>query len=145
MNRSFDEEVATMKAWKKVLVGSVSGLTLLGGINLAALAAGRDDAPAGTVRIADDHGREAEQRGREAEPGDDRGREAEQRGRENENEVGDDRGQENENEAEDDDNGIDMDADDNSGPSDNAGPSDHSGPGRSGHDDGRNHDRGDDN
>jgi hypothetical protein len=138
-----------MKAWKKVLVGSVSGLTLLGGVNLAALAAGRDDAPAGNVQIADDHGREAEQRGRENEneAGDDRGREAELRGRENENEAGDDRGRDaDENEAEDvdDDHGIDMAADDNRGPSDNAGPSDNSGPGRGGHDDGANHDRGDD-
>ena len=136
-----------MKAWKKVLVGSVSGLTLLGGVNLAALAAGRDDAPSAGVRIGDDHGREVELRGREAEPGDDRGREAELRGREHENEIGDDRGRDaDENEAQDvdDDHGIDMAADDNRGRSDNSGPSDHAGPGRGGQDDGANHDRVDD-
>jgi hypothetical protein len=132
-----------MKAWKKVLIGGVSALTLAGGANLAAMAAGQDDRPSVVdVKGPCDEAEHAndpecagpqirEDNGREQERGDDRGREREDRGREAESE----------NEG----------RDDNSGPSEDSGPSDDSGrddesgrDDRSGHDDGSGHDAGDD-
>lgn len=128
-----------MKTWKKVLIGGVSVLTLAGGANWAALAAGQDDRPSVVdVKGPCDEAEHAndpqcagpqirEDNARDQERGDDRGREREDRGREAENEA--------EFEG----------RDDNSGPSENSGPSDDSGrDDRSGHDDGRGHDAGDD-
>jgi hypothetical protein len=130
---SKEQEVGRMKTWKKVVIGAVSALTIAGGANLAAMAAGSDDtATVVDVRGPCDEAEHAndpqcatpqvrEDQARERERGDDRGREQEQRGREAENEA-------------------EHEADDNSGRgSENEGPSD-----RSGHDDGADHDRGDD-
>jgi hypothetical protein len=126
-----------MKTWRKVLIGGVSALTLAGGANWAAMAAGQSRTPTGVVDVKGpcdeaEHAGDPQCAGpqvredneRELEPGDDRGREQEARGREAEGEIEDDA----EHEAGD---------DDRRGP--NRG-SDH----HSGHDDGAGHDRGDD-
>jgi len=137
------QEVGSMKAWKKAAIGAVAALTIAGGANLAAMAAGSDDTPTVVdVRGPCDEAEHAndpqcatpqlrEDQARERERGDDRGREQEQPGRETENENDADDRDENEAEHE---------ADDDSGRgSENEGPSD-----RSGHDDGADHDSGDD-
>jgi len=120
-----------MQMWKKVAIGAVSALTIAGGANLAAMAAGSDDsATVVDVRGPCDEAEHAndpqcatpqvrEDQAGERERGDDRGREheAESEAREVEN-----------------------DTDDHSGRgSENEGRSD-----RSGHDDGAGHDGGDD-
>jgi hypothetical protein len=137
------QEVGRMQMWKKVAIGAVSALTIAGGANLAAMAAGSDDSPAvvdvkGPCDEAE-HANDArcaapqvlEDQAGDRQRGDDRGREQERRDRdtENQHEADDRDGTDAEHEAE-----------DNSGPgSENEGPSD-----RSGSDDGADHDRGDD-
>ena len=136
----FEEEEA-MNTWKKVLIGTLSAATLGGGTVAVAAAAGSSPAKPAAVRedrstarqMGEDHGRENEVRGREAEPGDDNGREAEARGRQAEGEAP--RGADSARdiaEAKAKQAGLD----DNQGPSGNRGPSNH---GRHGADDGPNH------
>jgi hypothetical protein len=126
-----------MQMWKKVAIGTVSALTIAGGANLAALAAGDDPARVVDVRGPCDEAEHANdpqcaaQQVREddaRERGEDRrGREDERRGREDENEREAEDRDEDEHEAD----------DDNSGPgSSNRGPSDNSGPGSGGDDHG---------
>ena len=94
-----------MRAWKKMVIGTLAAATVAGGANLAAMAGTNEDRPArqesriGDVRREDRQAdsRENEVRGREAEgeieAGDDR-HEDEARGREAEGEIeaGDDSG-----------------------------------------------------
>ena len=119
-----------MQMWKKVAIGAVSALTIAGGANLAAMAAGSDDSATVDVRGPCDEAEHAndpqcatpqvrEDQAGERERGDDRGREHEA-----------------ENEARE----VENDTDDHSARgSENEGRSD-----RSGHDDGAGHDGGDD-
>jgi hypothetical protein len=139
---------AEMKTWKKVLIGGASALTLAGGANWAAMAAGPTNTPVvQDVKGPCDEAEHAndpqcagpqvrEDNGREDERGDDRGREQEARGREAESEVEHEAEDEAEHEARDDDRrGEDRGRDDRSGHDD--GSSDD----RSGHDDGSSDDR----
>jgi hypothetical protein len=143
-----EEEAAEMKTWKKVLIGGVSALTLAGGANWAAMAAGPSNTPAvqdvkgpcdeaehandpqcAGSQVQEDNGRvSGDDRGR----ADDRGREQEARGREAEGEI--------EHEAEDE---VEHDAEHEARDDDRRGE-DHGGDDRSGHDDGSSDDRGDD-
>src|SRR2546425_770632 len=111
-----EKEEQGMKTWKKVLIGSVSALTLGGGANWAAQAASPSKAKVEDVRGPCDEAEHANHpQCAAAQAREDNGRGEDVLGREAE--QGDDRGQDREAEG----------ADDNSGPSENAGTSDDSG------------------